>query len=93
MNALDEGASELLKSVRKTWKNESTLLVNAHVAVNCLLEIKSGDYKTEGKFLTLKYRTYNPSPGLAAACACLHEVSYEITSLKKDDYEIRLLER
>ena len=77
------------------WINDKTVRIKKHMGLGCDYRIKNGNYKIHDKTLILEYGVprVNLPPGAGyLACACSHEVSYEITNLKKADYDIQLVE-
>jgi len=73
------------------WKDNHTLNIKAYVSVNCILEIIGGDYEIIDDNLVLKYKTYNPDQGMIAFCNCVHQLNYNFTNLRMEDYQFAII--
>ena len=71
-----------------TWKDNSTLQINAVVSIICNFKIKSGDYRIKDTNVTLLCDIYNPTPGGFAECLCTFELTYVFYNITEQDYEI-----
>jgi len=83
-NSSDLGVKEI------NWLNDTVLLVSANVGINCAFEIGNASIKLENGTLKLEYEVIRYGD-LMAKCSCSQKITYIISELDKDDYEIELV--
>lgn len=90
--SIDPYKSEMLGVRDVSWRDDTTLMVQANVVINCGEDILSGSYeRSADNTLILSYQS--PQCGGTVSCArciCAHELSYTISNIEKNEYNIVL---
>jgi len=73
------------------WSEDNkSLEISANVSINCAFEIGNGSVKLEDGVLKLEYEVIRYGD-IVALCICAQEITFVISNLNKDDYEIELV--
>ena len=73
------------------WSKDGKLLeISANVSINCAFEIGNGSVKLEAGFLKLEYEVIRYGD-LVADCICAQELTFVVSNIFRDDYEIELV--
>ncbi len=72
-----------------TWIDNTTLQVKAYVSINCVEEIKNGDYDITDDRIILIYKSPR-CKDICAKCLCAHELVYNFINLERKDYQFEL---
>jgi len=73
------------------WSEDNkSLEITANVSINCAFEIGNGSVKLEDGVLKLEYEVIRYGD-IVADCICAQEITFVISNIYEDDYEIELI--